>query len=325
MIIKNYYRLEELEPKFGISQSDIRYYVEQGRLALAVFLPIQRYVFGGWEAGKFVGVGVGDYQGIARLSLADSMAVYVNESIQVSAVSVPNTGGISHWSGEYPFSVTTPNDVMHKWLVVSDLKRITWPFIAAKPFPKEIDSGWAVVKSLLDTVSEQALTANNMMSNPADKPTSDKREQFGEFVKNKPQRVLKHIGITLGLKDACVLHADLNALELVKDPRPERSSIVTEATDDDKSVRRTQFAELLISVLQKYPSAKAKDIWKILESECVLSEGEREFDHHNILVDVSAEEVAWKSRYTGETSYTKFTSFNNTVSAARKALGLRKK
>ncbi|MFT5718249.1 MAG: hypothetical protein ACI9T7_002455 [Oleiphilaceae bacterium] len=55
MIAKNYHRIEELEPKFGISKNDVSYLVEQDKTRLAFYLKAARYLVGCWLKNRCSG------------------------------------------------------------------------------------------------------------------------------------------------------------------------------------------------------------------------------------------------------------------------------
>ncbi|MBN7818706.1 hypothetical protein [Bowmanella yangjiangensis] len=281
MIQKDYYRLAELEAKFGVSQSDIQYLIEQGALVLATFLPSQRCVFGDWREGKFVGLGIGQYRGIVRLSFADSLSAFSNKSVQVKSFEVPNSGGIFNWSGAYPFSVATPNEIIHKWIAADDISRIYWSFITAMLLPTENDSPWwsaANAFAKLDGLSDAVVEKNAVES------------RFDQFLQKQPKRILNRHNLEFELKDACVLYEDLKSAGLVATTQ---ETPATQQLDKVSAQFRDDFDELLARILQANKTIKAKGLLRILAEEARMEEDSRKFDIRNILLDEVEGKIVW--------------------------------
>lgn len=73
IVVKEYYRLSELERYFGISEDDVKYLVENDKIRLSLFCSHAKFIVGEWidnkdSKTKFCGNSVVNYQGAIELS-----------------------------------------------------------------------------------------------------------------------------------------------------------------------------------------------------------------------------------------------------------------
>ncbi len=79
MIKKDYYRIDELEPRFGILEADLQYWLDNEKIDFVIPQPLQNYVIGGrLKVGGFVGYGTVQYKGLMCLPIPRATLILEN-------------------------------------------------------------------------------------------------------------------------------------------------------------------------------------------------------------------------------------------------------
>lgn len=132
--VKEYYRLEELKD-IGIPEGEIRFLIEQSNLQPVFYLPLAKYVLGGFIQGKFNGFAIANYKGLVSIPTAKLDELLKIGKVKTVHVSLIQRENISVISYDYPFDVACPNNFIEGWKK-ADLKTFKLPVIPAQIYPK---------------------------------------------------------------------------------------------------------------------------------------------------------------------------------------------
>jgi len=309
-IVKEYYRLSELERHFGISEEDIHYLAEKDEIRLSLFCNKAKFVIGGWvkdkcKNTKFCGYSIVNYQGAIELSPIEYQNLKTSGKLSAIYATLQQKDKIQHVSKEYPFQVNTPNLVIEEWRP-KQIEQISWKLIPAMFLPYEREN-----------LEKQALDFLGLFVGMKTVADIKKSKQQKEMVLNHSERKFL-------TDDIRILHD--TALEAVRILTGQKTKTTQQPALNNKldkelvkKERNNDLHDLLKRIIVKKPSFSAKQIWAAIEMDFAIDEGEREFDEYNILRDVSASEILWESRYANGGTL-KFSSLSVTVSNIRKKI-----
>lgn len=291
MIEKEYYRFDELEKRFDLSFSDLQYFVENSKIDLVFHIKQNKFVIGGWLKDKgFVGYATIFYRGLVKISHSEQLSLLSKNKVNCKTFSLINKENIINHNLDYPFETQTPHSFLFDWRpkVISD---IAWDFIPAKLFPKEQEHSFRTIRNMyLETL--ELLEKNKL------KP----EEKESDLMAKIPQMEFYSNGVNFTLNDICILHSDLVKVGVIKQvkeiqthQKAERLSVEINS-DTPKAPRQDDFHELLVSIVTYKPDFKAKEYWRLLESESEEMEGFRTLDKYNLLLEVTGNYIKWQDR-----------------------------
>ncbi len=311
MIEKEYYRLDELEKRFDLSFSDVLYLIENSKLELIFRLNKKNYIIGGWQKEKgFIGFAKASYQGFARISKNDQLALLSNKEVSCDHFWLTEKENISNWITEYPFQLAFPNTFLYMWQP-KERHEIKWPSLPAKLLPIEKEY---VYRTLINGIDK----AVKMIVPNYEKPEKSEKE----LDENLPKVQLDPQKINLTLADVCLLHSDLvkagitqpiNTTGISPSKHIQLSTATIKTRSDD-------FNELLLRLVEAEPELTAKSYWRTLECELDDLQEYRVFDKHNLLVEITATHISWKDRIGKPRKPISFSSFSNRLTKVRKEL-----
>lgn len=308
MIEKEYYRFDELEKRFDLSLSDLRYLVESSKIELTFYLDKNKLIFGGWLREKgFVGFGKANYRGLIKISTKEQHELLSKNKATIKHIRVLDKAGLSNLGEEYPFESDLPNSFLHAWQPRS-LSSITWDEIPAKLFPQEQEHG---LRALSKTFNQaiQAATGKEL-------EVTDENVKALEAI---PKKSFYVEGVQLGHADICLLHSDLVKLGVLKPSTTiDNSELVLLDKNANGSLKRTDdLNELIIMVVEKHPELTAKEYWRVLEKESEEVEGFRLIDKYNILSEIDGNMIKWRDRKGKSRKPVSFTSFSNRLTKVK--------
>jgi hypothetical protein len=319
MIVKDYYRLEELEVKFGISKNDVLYLVEQNKIRLAFYREAVNYLIGGWLDEGFIGCGAVSYEGMVTVQQDVGLELFAKEKADTLNFQLCERDNINYLTGEYPFSVPLPNGFLCKWSAkgLEDIKRERIP---ARVYPSESASLIWILTNTLKTIDAMKFQGENT-------------EGFNALAEY-PKKVLMGTSATLNLTDACLLRSDLEALGLMSTDNsvkhynilqnsPPSLELLVDAIQSSEPERLTKFDndfdELLAKILQDNKGVKQKEIMRILTEEARSEEDIRKYDTRNILLDEVEGKIVWQ-----DFGSTKQEKYYSSKTIANRITGVRK-
>jgi len=312
MIKKEYYRIEELEKRFGMSFSDLQYLVENSQIDLVFLIERNKFIIGGWREGKgFVGYSSVLYQGLVTINQAEQLSVLSKKKVACKTFTLLTKDNIKQHNLDYPFETQTPNSFLHDWTpkVTNDIE---WETIPAKLFPQEKEHSVRAISSMF---------RNTLSNMNIELPEASQEEK--EVMAKIPKVQFYAEGINFSLDDVCILHSDLVRIDVIEEQAViESSEVIKEeaSTLNTPKIRTDDFQDLLIDAVKAKPEYSAKHYWELFKQEVEELEGFRTLDKYNLLVDVTGSQLKWQPR-TGETIRTiNFNSFPNRVTKARKAI-----
>ena len=308
MIEKEYYRVDELQYRFGLSSSDFSYLVETSKIDLAFYIKQNKFVIGNWSKDNgFVGYGVVLYRGLIKIGQSEQLKIIAGENVRVKNVVLLNKELILAHDIEYPFESELPHSFLHSWKP-KKIEQISWATIPAKLFPKEQE----------DSIRAVGEGLNELLSSITGKePVNGGRT--GKLFKNRPEKEFYSAGIELSLDDICLLHTDLVKAGVIKQTlsSPHDTEIENVKTNSTPS-RKDDFYELLLSLVENEPEYTAKQYWRLLESESNEMEGFRVHDKYNLLIEVTGNYIKWRDRSGKPRSQISFNAFSNRLTKVRK-------
>lgn len=308
MIEKEYYRIDELEKRFDLTLSDLRYLVESSKIELSFYLGNTKLIFGGWLKEKgFVGFGAANYHGLVKATKQTQLEVLSKNKSTVRYIRALDKGGFSNVIQEYPFESELPNSFLYAWQSKT-LSLIKWDEIPAKLFPDEQEHGFRTLGKALNQIA-QVTTGKEIEST----------EESMKALEAIPKKSFYVEGVELGLADVCLLHSDLVKVGVVKSSvTVESTELVSPTEEESKSLKRTDdLNELLIRVVEAKPELTAKEYWRVLESEVEELEGFRLLDKYNILSEIDGNMIKWQDRKGKPRKPLSFLAFTNRVAKVR--------
>jgi len=286
MIEKEYYRIDELERRFSLSFSDLRYLVESSKIDLVFYLEQSKFVtYGLSKARKDIGYSTVFYRGLVKVSKLKQHELISKGEINCTRFSLLNREMVSEPDLNYPFESSLPNKFLHNWKPKT-LEQITWDTIPAKLFPQEQEHSIRELKGAF----------NDALSMLSDKEPA-KQKPESKFMALLPQKEFYSVGTSLKSSDICVLHSDLVRLNIIPSSEEhiiEKSEPNKPSTPKAMSVFKNDFEELLARILRADAMLPAKIIFRILAEESQLEEDERQYDIKNILLDEVDGVLVWK-------------------------------
>jgi hypothetical protein len=309
MIEKEYYRFDELEKRFELSLSDLRYLVESSQIEPVFYLDLSKCIFGGWLKEKsFVGFGIANYRGLVKISKQEQHELLSNDKTTIRYIRALDKDGFMNLAEEYPFESDLPNSFLHAWQPRS-LSSIAWDEIPAKLFPQELEHS-------LRTLGK----AFNQMIKSATGKELEATEQSVKALEAIPEKSFCVAGVELSHTDICLLHSDLVKIGVVKSSAAGETFKLSQPVKGEGSTskRIDDLSELLVRIVEKHPEYTAKQYWRALERESEEVEGFRLIDKYNILTEVEGNQIRWQDRAGKPRKTVSFSSFTNRLTEARK-------
>ena len=308
MIEKEYYRFDELEKRFNLTLSDLRYLVESSKIEPTFYLEQSKCIFGGWlKDNGFVGFGIANYRGLVKISKQEQHELLSQNKVTIKSIRILNKGGISNLNEEYPFESDLPHSFLHAWQSRA-LSSISWDEIPAKLFPIEQEHGLRTLGKALNQIV-QATTGKEQ----------EATEQSVKALEVIPKKSFYVEGVELSHADICLLHSDLVKVGVVQSSVTiEPPELGLSVKERDNSLKRTDdLNELLISVVEQHPALTAKEYWRVLEKESEEVEGFRLIDKYNILSEIDGNMIKWRDRKGKSRKSVSFTSFSNRLTKVK--------
>ncbi len=287
MIAKHYYRIEELEPKFGISKSDVLYLVEQNKIRLAFYREAAHYIIGGWLKNGFVAYGAVNYEGMVSIERDIGLKVFAKGKADTLNFQLCERDNINYLTGEYPFSIPLPNDYLCNWDAKS-LDEVKWARIPARIYPSEGESGMSMIADTIKTFA--AIQSRGEKTEETDALVE---KHYGKY----PKKVLRGMPVTLNLSDACVLFTDLEGLGAIPTDKPVTIQNLKEDSEANYLTKfDNDFFRLVAYTYTNMDKPTAKKIFIELEKDAKREEDSRIFDTNNILLDAVDDKLVWKDK-----------------------------
>jgi hypothetical protein len=299
MIKKDYYRYDELNPRFNILDADLVYWHEKGLLSFVIPQLIQDYIIGGWIKDQgFRGYGVVEYKGLIGIPSGTEKLILEKGKSHIDDCWLLELDKIKYLDDSYRFSVPLPNSLIYSWQPKT-LAEIKWDKIPAKRFP--------TVRK--EHSVQPFIKAMESISKKESKPMS--------YFESDLKDVLDSPYLGIKKQELCITHFKLIELGVIPDETNVLSSPILEIFEKDS--RTNDFHDLLLKILRHHPGLSAKKIWILLERDFQMPEDERVYDTHNILRDISGNEIYWVSRHKND-NYFRFSSLAPTLSKLKKLL-----
>ncbi|KXI26792.1 hypothetical protein [Paraglaciecola hydrolytica] len=313
MIKKDYYRYDELSPRFNILDADLVYWHEKRLLSFVIPQLIQDYIIGGWiKGGGFRGYGVVEYKGLISIPSSTEKLILEKGKSHIGDCWLLELDKIKYLDDSYRFSVPLPNSLIHSWQSRS-LVDIDWDIIPAKRFP-------TVQK---ESSIQPFIKAMESIKNKEFKPMS----HFEADLKD----ILSPPYLEIKKQELCITHENLIKLGIIEsDKKPEglqeisKNTPLLNAEPQESDKRSSQLSALIERMLLAKPNLKTIEVWRLLRAETELDIMERTYDNEGILMDMTANDLLWVSRYGNQSNVLKST-FDSKVSRIRKKLGINKK
>ena len=307
MIEKEYYRLDDLQHRFNMTESDVHYLIAEKNVPPCFYMPKTTFIIGGWRKNDFIGFANVNYEGLIAIPQP-----YVKELVNKRKVlpyhfSLLNKTQIRQIDTDYDCELPLPNDYIQGWQAKA-LSEISWPTIPAKLYPYVATTLKHTFKDLLMSFAKDEV----------DK--ASKAEDFDKSFGATPKEELTAIYKTFLFQDICIRHEDLVNCGIIK--IQENTSPAPQLNDAKIAKLDNEFEDLLAAIILSSPKKlTAKKIHRILCDECEREEDSRLFDKNNILLSEDQGVITWRDKYRGnkERSYMQST-LDTLVSSVRKKI-----
>jgi hypothetical protein len=267
LLDKTYYKISEIDKRFGLTLEDIQFLVENKKLKLSFFSPKDNYLIGNQTNAGFIGIGTVTYEGVIGINRNDALSILRKEQVKINTFALLEPENCNDWSGQYPFDVECPNDYICDW-VATNPATLKWPFFPARLIPKQTSNSMKMfVNSMAKSL--EACSANN----------NEFMEQFRKY-EDKPDKFLRFSSRTIEFRDACILKSDLDNLNQKIGP--------TEGSPDFSNI----FHNLVNNLIQSQPKLSAAKLWRFIKAQFDLENDD--IDPDSILREVSDNEIIWE-------------------------------
>ncbi len=316
MIEKEYYRLDDLQHRFNMTLSDIKYLLEERKIPLCFHVRRQSFVVGLFRKFDFIGFCSVQYEGLVRVADQYINSVCENSKIKPERYSLLQRQKAKFINSEYEWEQKWPNSYIQGWQpkLLSDIDS---NILAAKLYPEfRTTPQWAA--GMLVAIGANAIA----------KYKGFKQINEEELVKEAfevEEKALYPDWLFFKLEDICIQHEHLESLGLVKS----RGTIIEQVSTAPETIiplnpaiqLKNQFEELLSRILKANQHLSSKLVHKILCNECELEEDSRQYDIENILLDVVGDVIVWHDIYSKKKQKKcSFRRLENQLSVVRKLL-----
>jgi hypothetical protein len=289
VIKKDYYRIDELKPRFGILEADLQYWLDNEQIDFVIPQPSQDYVIGGWlKVGGFAGYGIVQYKGLIGIRRDREKLILEKGKAGINGCRLIERGKITYLDDAYRFSVPMPNDFVKSWQA-KQLSDIRWEQVPAKRYPAVSKSPQHLIKKTLESFV-------------------NKDNKSGVELHNEVNDILVSPYLEIKKEQLCVTHAQLVKLGVIEDENPIKV-IPIESASTDNVLRR-----LVQNLIKLHPTKGGTALWDFLH----VNHGTDELlDPESILDEVGRDELTWIDGRKTERTITKKT-FRNMVSDEKK-------
>lgn len=321
---KAYYRLHELEFHHKITKDEIRYFVEKDKLQLSFVIKNAKLLIGRANPTEFELVGHGKLSGIFSVSHECSATLFTKPKIKTKTLEIRklNSGTYSH---NYPFAIKAPNSEVSKYSPqkLEDLKDKTY---LVKNYPRLQPSSAAVGVAFFDMLKSFG-DGNDEIENP-----------FSKKLEQGNAQELYCDEFTLNFSDACILHDDLVALNLIGlnkpyKPHSERFKVekvepkvkpnrLNEEKLTDYYARGSKTKRIVSNLIGYAPNKSASELWLILRKAVNDDALTDLIDPESDILEVTRDKILWNvpdEEHARQKQVTKRT-FNNVVTEMKKDL-----
>lgn len=319
---KSYFRLNELQYHYDITVDELRYFVEQKKLLCSFLLPSSKLVFGSTNKLGFTACGFGEFKGLISVSNSASLELFQKERTRPRLVIIRD-GEFSHYSTEYPYSVSVPNSVIQDWQP-SSLSKAKPNILLAKMRPYEASSGTALLSEVTEVLKSFS-QADKEVDNP-----------WAQRLNDKNIKKLYSEGFTFNLADTCFYIKDLKSLGLLKSDRDvamvrknqkhlERSGLpdssVSASNEISSYYNRGSKTNRIVSNLVDYaPTSKSSELWTLLRRSLNDDELLDQLDPDREILDMTPNEIIWNvpEEAPSHQKQIKRSTFNNVLAKIKK-------
>ncbi|MDP4530387.1 hypothetical protein Q3O59_15255 [Alkalimonas delamerensis] len=318
MINKEYYRLDDLKHRFDLTESDIRYLLEEGQIPLIFKVKPLLFIVGYFRKWDFVGRCSVSYEGLTRIPDTHIQPILSGKEVRPERFILLQRKRLRLKSTDYDIEEKWPNDYLQGWQPKS-LNEMDDEVFHAKLYPRvQTNPLWQLKKAT-------ATALNFIDKSRSGEASAHTDEIWGDV----PESVLAPDWLAFKLADLCVQHETLLQLGIVSS-----SSLSSEIHQNQTEPKRTklelispvfkyknQFEELLARVITAHPELSAKNVCRILDYESLQEEDSRKFDTENILLDAVENNICWRDKFrnNAERTYTHNT-IGNMICTLRKKI-----
>lgn len=297
LINKKYYRLDELEGKFGITEGDALYLAENSEIDISLLCKRERFVIGAWsksKEGHFVGFGIVNYRGLLGISKRDQLSLLDDGEVKINYALILEKGKVSDWSGDYPFTIDPPNNVIGSWRPEM-FDQVDFDKFPAKLLPNEITTITGSLRKIM-----------------GGSPFYDQAnfDEIKEKLDECPEKQLTVKKVSFTSKDIRITDEMLKkAISLLKG-NTNKANLLPSSSE-----RSNLLTDLVESVLLAFPNEKAKSLWRKLREDNLRDTPELDID--SIILEVGLDQLVWLDRK-GVEREVSFKRFQNMLSELKK-------
>jgi hypothetical protein len=289
VIKKDYYRIDELEPRFGILEADLQYWLDNEKIDFVIPQPLQNYVIGGrLKVGGFVGYGTVQYKGLIGIPRDRAKLILEKGKASIDGCLLIEQGKITYLDDLYRFSVPIPNDFVKSWQP-KPLSEIHWGKVSAKRYPSVTKNSQQFLKEAFES-----------LVNKDNKSAVELYKEVNNILSSPYLEIKKEV--------LCVTHTQLVKLSLVEDENPIKPISIEIARRDNA------FRTLVKNLIKLHPTKGGTALWDFLKEN---HESDESLDPESILDEVGRDELTWIDARKIERTITKKT-FRNMVSDEKK-------
>jgi len=292
MIEKEYYRLDELQNRFGITVHDIHYLLERRLVNPYFHIENTKFIVESWNKSKFIGYVHLIYRGIVTIPESELAKLLHLKKITPLNYLLSKNGHFELVCTDYGYEPY--EDFFTEWQPkYQDEKDRPFftaklsPFVSRIPFHSYLKAKREAIKLENLESTEGYIHLENFHTPELKLPAAFNTFKFSDICIQREQLV--SVGIFK------ILEQTKN--EYLIEQGPPASNRDSENDSQVMGVLNNKFEELLARILRENQTPSSKLIHKILCTECKLEEDTRQYDIENILLDVVDDVIVWHDIY----------------------------
>lgn len=297
--VKDYYRLNELERNFNITEEDVLYLAENSKINLLLFCKEESFIVGAHDRNEdytFSAFGLVKYRGLISIPKAAQIELLDKGKVSIQETRILQRENITSWCNDYPYKTAIPNHLIARWTATQQDK-ISATSLPARFSPSESEH---LLRSLFSDFKK-------FTKSIPDNPNTSTKE-MENLVNTSPEYHFNWRSVTFSKDD---IRITTSAIEQAQELLGKK-----DATPNNKQ-RTKLLHELIDRALADNLNAKARSVWAAIKEDTDLDMPI--YDTESIIEEIGKDTIYWRDLRGAEQSMT-WRTFENYISNKRKEI-----
>jgi len=316
--LEKFISLSEVGNHSKLTETEVVRSASLAELEWACFVGKTKSILGVFFEEGFRGLGTYNYRGWVGIPAEHAVTIVDEKKVRLRFGRAVDLTGAELLSAPIPYTVSFPNKLYREWGCPRELNE--HPVIHIFPFFEQVLSethDWVKGLDMIQNMFEKNAPAGYQTEPFVTESLREKAEQTPEYVLKEHPFAFEYKDLGISLASLKKLEAQMFGTQEVEVPAPVEQIQAIESKQTNTLTFNNDLHEVLYNILIAGGDTSHKGVWRTLENEFATDEGDRQFDKYNILVDVSASEITWKSRAGLSRHPMKFTSLGVVLTKLR--------